>query len=69
MKECILSWTSGLIFVQPFDFSTCEWTVELSPGSSNAARLGVAALTCLLQESNDNPRADAMALLVGLVVV
>ena len=69
MKEYILSWTSGLIFVWPLDFSTCEQTVELSPGSSNAARLGVAALTCLLQESNDNPRADAMPLLVGLVVV
>ena len=40
----------------------------LSSRSSNAACLGVAALTCLLQVSNDNLSADAMAVLVGLVV-
>ena len=69
MKECISFLSSGLIFVQPFDFCTCEWMVVLSPGSSNAARLGDAALTCLWYIFNDNLSADAMAVLVGLVVV
>ena len=41
--------------------------VVLSSKSSNAALLGVAALTNLLQESSDNPSEDAMACLVGLV--
>ena len=40
----------------------------LSCGSSDAALLGVAALTCLLQVVSDNPSADAMASLVGLVI-
>ena len=43
--------------------------VVLSPGSSNAARLGVAALTNLSHEFSDNPSDDAMSCLVGLVVV
>ena len=43
--------------------------VVLSPGSSNAARLGVAALTNLSYEFSDNPSDDAMSCLVGLVVV
>ena len=41
----------------------------LSSGFSNAACLGVAALTCLLCTSNNNLSADAMSLQVGLVVV
>ena len=69
MNENILSWSLGVIFVWPLDFSTCKWTVVLSSGCSNAACLGVAALTCLLCIFNDNPSADAMASLVGLVVV
>ena len=43
--------------------------VVLSPGSSNAARLGVAALTNLSYKFSDNPSEDAMSCLVGLVVV
>ena len=68
VKEHIACLTSGLILVQPLDFSTCKWMAVLSSGSSNAALLGVAALTCLLQKSNDNPSVDAMSLLVGLMV-
>ena len=67
MKAHISSWSSGLIFVQPFDCRTCEQMAVLSSGSSNAALLGDAALTCLLHMSNDNPSADAMAFIVGLV--
>ena len=69
MKAHISSWTSILIFVWPFDFSTCEWTVVLSSGSSNAACLGVAALTNLSCKFSNNPSDDAMSCLVGLVVV
>ena len=67
MKEFISAWTFGLIFVHPLDFSTCEQMAVLSPGSSNAALLGVADLTNLSHILNDNPSANAMACLVGLV--
>ena len=43
--------------------------IVLSCGSSNAARLGDAALTNLSYEFSDNPSAEAMSSLVGLVVV
>ena len=69
MKECILSWTSGVIFAWPLDFNTCKQTAVLSSGSSNAACLGVAALTNLSHEFSDNPSEDAVSHLVGLVVV
>ena len=68
MNEHVACLRWGLIFVQPLDFSTCKCMAVLSSGSSNAALLGVAALTCLLSVSNDNPSADAMAFVVGLVV-
>ena len=67
MKECILSWISSVIFVWPLDFSTCKQMVVSSPGSSNAALLGDADLTNQSCEFSDNPSADAMACLVGLV--
>ena len=48
MNENIWHRSSGLIFVQPLDFSNCEWMAVLSLGSSNAALLGAAALTFAL---------------------
>ena len=68
MNAYISSRSLGLIFVHPFDFSTCEWMVVLSPGSSNAALLGDADLTNRSYEFSDNPSADAMACLVGGLV-
>ena len=48
MNENVLSWRFGLIFVHPLDFKTCKQMAALSSRSSDAALLGVAALTCLL---------------------